>query len=156
MKRHKLAENASVSSKVSDYFSKKSIGEMEINLAADKATFEYHVCMHNQSFRSMNCTSKIIRKLYDKKFTCGQKKTQAVVVSVLAPYAMAVFRNELEKVNYVSIMINSFNHGALKIVPVLVRYFIPEKGIKTMVLEFLNLPCETADLLTECLWQLVT
>jgi hypothetical protein len=71
MKRHKLAENASVSSKVSDYFSKKSIDEMEINLAAYEATFAYHVCMHNQSFRSMDCTSKIIWKLYDKKFTCG-------------------------------------------------------------------------------------
>lgn len=155
-KRHKLAENASVSSKVSDYFSKKAMGEMERNLAADDATFAYHVCMHNQSFRSMDCTSKIIRKLYDKKFTCGQKKTQAIIVSVLAPYAMAVFRNELEKANYVSIMIDSSNHGALKIVPVLVRYFIPEEGIKTMVLEFLNVPCETTDQLTEYVWQLVT
>jgi hypothetical protein len=77
-------------------------------------------------------------------------------VSVLAPYAMAVFRNEHEKANYVSIMIDSSNHNALKIVPVLVRYFIPEEVIKTMVLEFLDLPCETADQLTECVWQLVT
>jgi hypothetical protein len=51
MKRDKLAENTSVSSKVSDYFSKKPMGEMERNLAADEATFAYHVCMHNQSFR---------------------------------------------------------------------------------------------------------
>jgi hypothetical protein len=82
-----------VRSKVSDYFSKKSMGEMERNLATDGATFAYHVCMHNQSFRSMDCTSKIIRKLYDKKFTCGQKMTQAIIVSVLATYAMAVFRD---------------------------------------------------------------
>jgi hypothetical protein len=70
---------------------------MERNLAADEATFVYHVCMHNQSFRSLDCTSKIVRKVYDKKFTCSQKKTQAIIVNVLAPYAMAVFRNELEK-----------------------------------------------------------
>jgi hypothetical protein len=44
-KRHKLAKNASVSSKVSDYFSKKTVAEMERNLAADEATFAYHVCM---------------------------------------------------------------------------------------------------------------
>jgi uncharacterized membrane protein len=77
-------------------------------------------------------------------------------VSVLTPYAKAVFRNELEKATYVSIMIDSSNHVALKIVPVLVRYFIPEEGIKTMVLEFLDLPCETADQLTKYVWQLVT
>jgi hypothetical protein len=57
-KRYKLAENASVSSKVSEYFSKKSVGEMERNLAADEATFAYHVCMHNQSFRSMAACRK--------------------------------------------------------------------------------------------------
>jgi hypothetical protein len=54
-----------------------------------------------------------------------------------------MFRNELEKTNCVSIMIDSSNHGALKIVPVPVRYFIPEVGIKNIVLDFLDLPCET-------------
>jgi hypothetical protein len=104
----------------------------------------------------MDCTLKIIRKLYDKKLTCGQKKTQAIIVCVLAPYALAVFRNELEEANYVSIMIDSSKHGGSKIVPVLVRYYIPEEGIKTTVLKFLDLPCETADQLTEYVWQLVT
>jgi hypothetical protein len=61
------------------------MGEVERNLAADEATFACHVCMHNQSFRSMDCMLKIIRKLYDKKFTCSQKKIQAIIVSVLAP-----------------------------------------------------------------------
>jgi hypothetical protein len=75
------------------------MGEMERNLAADEATFAYHVCMHNQSFCLMDCMSKIVQKLYDKKFTCGQKKTQPIIMIVLTPYAMAVFRNELEKAN---------------------------------------------------------
>jgi hypothetical protein len=52
--------------------------------------------MHAQpEFPFNGCMSKIIQKLYDKKFTCGQKKTQAIIESVLAPYAIAVFRNEL-------------------------------------------------------------
>jgi uncharacterized protein YjhX (UPF0386 family) len=114
MKREELAEYASVSSKVSDYFSKKSMGEMERNLAADETTIAYHVCMHKQSFRSMDCTLKIIRKLYDKKFAFSQKETQAIIVSILEPYAMAVFRNELGKANYLSIMTDSSNRGALK------------------------------------------
>jgi hypothetical protein len=53
-------------------------------------------------------------------------------------------------------MIDSSNYGALKMVPVLVPYFISEEGIRIMVLEFLDLPCETADQLTEYVWQLVT
>jgi hypothetical protein len=53
-------------------------------------------------------------------------------------------------------MIDSSNHSALKIVSILVCYFIPEEGIKTMVLGFLDLPCETADQLTEYVCQLVT
>jgi hypothetical protein len=82
---------------VSDYFSKKSMGEMERNLAVDVATFAYHVCMHNQSSRSMDCKSKIIQKLYDKKFTCGQKKTQAIIVRVLAPYIWLFSETNLRK-----------------------------------------------------------
>jgi hypothetical protein len=30
------------------------MGEVERNLAADEATFLYHVCMHNQSFDGLH------------------------------------------------------------------------------------------------------
>jgi hypothetical protein len=55
---------------------------------------------------------------------------------------------ELETVKYISAMVDSANHKNLKLVPVLVRYFIPRKGVQTKVTEFHNLKGETADALT--------
>jgi hypothetical protein len=45
-------------------------------------------------------------------------------------------------------MVDTTNHRSLKLVPVLVRYFIPRKSVQTKVIEFLNLKGETADMLT--------
>jgi hypothetical protein len=55
---------------------------------------------------------------------------------------------ELETVKYTSVMVDTSNHKSLKLVPVLVQYFIPRKGVQTKVIEFHNLKGETADVLT--------
>jgi hypothetical protein len=39
-------------------------------LAATEATFAYHTGKHYHSFLSMDCTNKIMKKQFDKKFTC--------------------------------------------------------------------------------------
>jgi hypothetical protein len=46
------------------------------------------------------------------------------------------------------VMVDTSNHKSLKLVPVLVRYFIPRKGVQTKVIEFHNLKGEIADMLT--------
>jgi hypothetical protein len=55
--------------------SMKNISEMEkqILLAAQEATSAY-TAVYNHSFRSMDCTTTIIRKLFNDKFTCSQTK----------------------------------------------------------------------------------
>jgi hypothetical protein len=45
-------------------------------------------------------------------------------------------------------MVDTSNHKSLKLVPVLVRYFISRKGVQTKVTEFHNLKGETAYVLT--------
>jgi hypothetical protein len=55
---------------------------------------------------------------------------------------------ELEAVKYISVMVDTSNHKRLKLLSVLVRYFIPRKGVQTKVTEFHNLKGETADMLT--------
>jgi hypothetical protein len=55
---------------------------------------------------------------------------------------------ELETVKYISVMVDTSNHKSLSLVPVLVQYFLPRKGVQTKVIEFLNLKGETADVLT--------
>jgi hypothetical protein len=55
---------------------------------------------------------------------------------------------ELVTVKYISVMVDTSNHKCLKLVSVLVQYFIPRKGVQTKVIEFHNLKGETADMLT--------
>jgi hypothetical protein len=45
-------------------------------------------------------------------------------------------------------MADTSNHKRLKLVPVLVQYFIPRKGVQTKAIEFHNLKDETTDFLT--------
>lgn len=93
--------------------------------------------------------------MYDSKFTCGATKTQAIIVNVLFPYAINLIKNQLNAANFVTVMIDSSNHKDLKIVPLLVRYFLPETGVKTVIIEFTDLPGETALQLTNYTWELL-
>jgi hypothetical protein len=52
----------------------KTTGDKELNLAAKEGTFAFYTVTHNQSFQSMDCTSTVIWKLFDPKFTCAQTK----------------------------------------------------------------------------------
>lgn len=40
-------------------------------------------------------------------------------------------------------MLDSSNHNDLKIIPSLVRYFLPGGGLKTFILEFVDFPNKT-------------
>jgi hypothetical protein len=45
-------------------------------------------------------------------------------------------------------VVDASNHKTMKLVPILVGYFTPEKRVQTKVIEFHNLKRETADVLT--------
>jgi hypothetical protein len=87
--------------------------------AAKEGTFAFHIVAHSQSFQSMDCTSIIIRKLFEPKFTCAQNKVRAIVVNVLAPLSINQIREELEGGKFISVMIDSSNHKHTKLVPIL-------------------------------------
>lgn len=46
-------------------------------------------------------------------------------------------------------MTDASNHSSQKIIPILVRYFLPDEGVKNNILEFNELSGETASLLTQ-------
>lgn len=77
--RHKVASNAHKFQKVSDYFDTKTFNENQIHLAANEGFCAYHLCKYNHSIRSMDCTSQLIRKLYDKWFACEKTKTAKII-----------------------------------------------------------------------------
>jgi hypothetical protein len=92
----------------------------------------------------MDCTSRIIQKLFEPKFTCAQTKVRAIVVNVLAPLSINQIREELEDAKVFSIMIDSSNRKHTKLVPILVCYFVPQQGVKMKILEFTHLSGESS------------
>ena len=61
-KKHEVSvEAAASSSRVTSYF--KNVGCVAtLALAAKEATFAYHTATHGQSFKSFDCTSKLVSK----------------------------------------------------------------------------------------------
>jgi hypothetical protein len=90
MKKHKLALQSKASNNsISNYLSTKNISEMEkqLSLAAQEATSAYHTAVHNHSFESKDCTTTIVRKLFNNKFTCSQTKCSAIITIVISLFA---------------------------------------------------------------------
>ena len=147
-KKHMLAVSARTSSSITSFVSRNGLQtEEDKRIAAEEGLFAFHTAKHNHSFRSMDCTSLIIRELFEKKFTCSRTKCESILVNVLSPYAMHEVQSELEDAKYVSVMVDASNHKSLKLVPILVRYFIPTKGVQCKVICFQNVGGETAELL---------
>lgn len=146
--KHKTALLAASSSlKVTNYFRNNQFGTKEKELAISEAVFSYHTIYHHHSFRSMDCTSKIIQILFEKKFSCARTKTEAIVKNILAPYIMEELKKELQNVRYVSIYSDASNHKDLKLFPTMVRYFNIKSGVNIKILDLVSLPGETSTMI---------
>lgn len=147
--KHKNAKKAAITSnKVSDFFTPLNANDESLKLAAKELTLAFHTCMHNHSFNSMTCTADLIRHLFhEKKFTSAKTKTRDLITNILAPHSMKNTIDGLKNANYISILVDASNHKAIKLVPVISRYFSPEYGVKNQILDFSSLPGETADLI---------
>ena len=147
--------SASSSTALTNFFKSESFGDKDMKLAAAEGAFAYHTVQHNQSFRSMDCTSKLIQCTFEPKFTCGRSKAEAIVLNVLTPFAISELESDLQKANFISIMTDASNHKDVKIFPLLVRYFNPTEGIQVKMLDLKSLPGETSEttatFLSECL-----
>lgn len=108
-----------------------------------EGTFSYHTICHNHSYASMDCTSKIIKHIFESKFSCARTKCECIINNVLAPWCSGLLQDELEKVNFVSISVDTSNHDAIKIFPVIVRYYINNSGVNIKVLHFSSIVSET-------------
>ncbi|KAE9524960.1 hypothetical protein AGLY_015010 [Aphis glycines] len=61
--------------------------------ATKEATFAYHTSIHGLSFRTSDCTAKLIKKIFQPKYSGARTKTEAIIVNVISPYIF----NELLK-----------------------------------------------------------
>ena len=119
-------------------------------MAAKEATFAYHTATRGQSFRSFDCTPRV-SKLFEPKFSLGKTKCEAIVVKVIAPMCIEKLHQELDQINFVTVSIDASNVKEVKLVPIVVRYFSPESGVKMKLLEFKSVLGETAEILSEYL-----
>jgi hypothetical protein len=89
------AETKSCSKKVTSYFTKEIITDECKHIATEEGLFAFHTTKYSHSFRSMDCTSSVIRRLHEEKFSCSRTKCESIVVNVLAPFAMEQIFEEL-------------------------------------------------------------
>lgn len=122
-------------------------------LAVQEGTFAFHALKHNHSFRSMDCTSTLQRKFSNIKFSCSRTKCEAIITKVLAPWAMAEVREDLQKSPFIALLVDASNHGGKKFYPVCARYVkVGPTGhfsVENKLLEFVEIYGETSDILSE-------
>jgi hypothetical protein len=69
------------------------------------------------SFRSLDCTSKLIATLFELKFVLDRTKTECIITNVFAKEAEFRLDAALQNAICFSVMIDSSNHKKIKIVP---------------------------------------
>ena len=143
IKRHNLTEthrkaavlNAS-SKKITDLIQPISFGNKEKTLALSEGLFAYHTVRHSHSFRSMDCTSKIIQKLFLNNFGCARTKCEAIVCNVYKEFVMKKLAIDLKDANFITILSDASNHNSTKLYPIVVRYFSFKTGVQIKILHF--------------------
>ena len=63
--KHRRADSAAAATTSARHFFRNvTMGDTEQKLAAAEGTWAYHTVQHNQSFRSTDCTSKLVQKCF--------------------------------------------------------------------------------------------
>lgn len=128
------------------------VHRIDIVAAACEGAWAYHVVNANNSFLSTDCTSNLFRECFGmKNFHSARTKTEAIVNNVIAPIGDSMLKEELSKCNFVTLTTDASNHGNIKMMPVMVRYFKPTEGVRVKMLEFTSVKNETSDTISSML-----
>lgn len=142
--KHQKAMTAASSSKsIKDMFTAKT------NYSLSEGVWAYHLVKSNQSFSSSDCASKLIRTCFAiENFHCARTKCEAIVTNVYAPYAEKMLQSELSVRHYICLSTDASNHGNVKLMPIIVRFFGPLIGVKVELLEFSSEKGETSEIIS--------
>ncbi|KAK7901223.1 hypothetical protein WMY93_017992 [Mugilogobius chulae] len=99
--------------------------------------FAYPLVQHINSFRSVDCAAGLLQKFYDQRFTCTRTKAEAIVTSVIAPYAMELLKEDMTTATLISVAADTSHHKAVKLIPIVIRYF-NLRGVKDKILDFMS------------------
>lgn len=145
VKHQKAMQAVAKSHTVQNMFTKN----IDYKLAAREGAWTYHVIKSNESFRSSDCASKLLRTCFEiENFHCARTKCEAIATNVLAPYVEKKLQNELLDRHYICLSTDASNHGNIKMIPIVVRYFIPTIGIQVKLLEFSTVKGESSEIIS--------
>ncbi|XP_062916330.1 uncharacterized protein LOC134352791, partial [Mobula hypostoma] len=122
---------------------------------ASEGLFAYHSVRHGHGFRFSDCTSQLIKKLYQPESSSAWTNSEEIICNVLAPLSTEEVLADLDQCSFISLSLDTSNKEDQKLFPVLVRYFLPVTGVKTKIIAFTSRPGETSDLQSEFLLQLI-
>jgi hypothetical protein len=107
-KRHKSAVvTQSSNTKVSTFFKSIVPDKNDMTIALQEGTFAFHtVWQQHQSFKSMDCSSSLIKKFFEPKFTCSRTKLEAIIKHVISPWAYEEVLEEI-KTSFVTVLIDA-------------------------------------------------
>ncbi|XP_061478100.1 uncharacterized protein LOC133382414 [Rhineura floridana] len=160
----RASEMVKQSAAMTSCFANKNTPEM-FSVAAIEVGSMYHAVMHQHSYLSADCGIKLISTMIEdsalvKKLRCGRTKAECIVENVLGPKSIenvvrALGGRSTKKVPY-SIATGVSNKGNRKMFPVAVRYFDADLGVQEKLLDFCELPLETAVAISDSLLKIVT
>jgi phosphoribosylformylglycinamidine (FGAM) synthase-like amidotransferase family enzyme len=85
-KRHNSAVvTHSSNNKVSTFFKSIVPDKLDMAIALQEGTYAFHTVQHHQSFKSMDCSSGLIKKFFEPKFTCSRTKVETIIKHVISP-----------------------------------------------------------------------
>ncbi|KAK1901966.1 putative protein kinase UbiB [Dissostichus eleginoides] len=154
-KHRKAVQGESLSAKLTDFFVRPGKTEDAVNAA--EGAFAFHTVKHHNSYRSMDCTSALLKKAFPdsdtaKKFSSARTKTEAIVNGVIAPHSIDVAHEALKEIQYCGVSTDGSNHGAVKIFPIIIQYFDWKRGgMQTKLIEVKDTPNETAETIAQYL-----
>lgn len=116
----------------------------DLVIAAKEGMQVYHAIRHNISFNSMQCTSQMLRYVFNEpNFQCSTSKATAIVTGVFEPMILSQIKSELKEARFVCLSTDTSSHKEIAMYPVIARYFLPTEGIRTRLIDFSNMFGET-------------
>jgi hypothetical protein len=94
--------------------------------------------------------SKLLQITLEPKFACVLTTAEAIILNVYEPRALNVLHCDVEKATFISGLTDASNHKDMKILPVPVRYFDYETGVKIKISELKSVPGETSVIVIIC------
>lgn len=94
-KKHKSAvESVAGTSSILTFFKDPNKDDL---ISAKEATFAYHSAVHNLSFKTSDCNSKLLSKFFEPKFCLARRECESVILNVITRYWKEKLQEDLNK-----------------------------------------------------------